>query len=346
MTSSQQERKLIKTVTFGEVLLRLSPPGHERLLQSPVLHSFFGGSEANVAVSLAQFGLASYHVTRLPRNALGEAALRALRAEGVSTDYVLRGGDRLGLYFVETGAGQRPSTVLYDRAHSAFTQLQPGMVPWRDVFAGAAWFHVSGITPALGADAASCTHEALEAARAAQVRTSLDLNFRRSLWSESEAQRVIRPLVPLVDVLVANEEHLRSLLGVRLAAGAGETEGYRRAAQEIRRDFGVSQVVLTLRRDLSASQSDWGAVLLDLGGDDFHASPRYSIPVVDRIGGGDAFTAGLIYGALTGRPLDEVLHFAMAAGVLKQTVPGDMNRVSVEEVERLLSGEGGGRLHR
>jgi len=346
MTSSQQERPVAKAVTFGEVLLRLSPPGHERLLQSPILHSAFGGSEANVAVSLAQFGIASYHVTRLPTNALGDAALGALRAEGVCTDYVLRGGDRLGLYFAEVGAGQRPSTVLYDRAHSAVTELKPGMVLWRDVFAGAAWFHVSGITPALGPDVAACTREALEAARAAEVRTSLDLNFRRSLWSEREAQLVIRPLVALVDVLVANEEHLRSLLGVSLAAGASETEGYRRAAEEIRRNFGVSQLVLTVRRDLSASESDWGAVLLDRGGEDFYASPRYSTPVVDRIGVGDAFTAGLIYGTLTGRSPKETLRFAMASGVLKQTIPGDMNRVSVEEVEQLLSGEGGGRLHR
>src|SRR5688572_4027328 len=207
---------MAKTVCFGEIMLRLSPPGFERLLQSPVLHATFGGGEANVAVSLAQFGHDSHYLTRLPKNPIGDAAIKVLRAEGVNVEHVQRGGDRVGIYFAETGAGQRASTVVYDRAHSSISEMAPGTMQWSRVLAGAQWFHCTGITPALGEAAAACTREALEAAKAANVPVSLDLNFRSKLWAAAGAQRVMRPLVQGVDVGIANEEDLQSVLGVEV----------------------------------------------------------------------------------------------------------------------------------
>ena len=207
---------MAKTVCFGEIMLRLSPPGHERFFQSPRLEARFGGGEANVAVSLAQFGCDSHYVTRLPANPIGDGALKMLRAEGVRVDHVLRGGERLGIYFAETGASQRPSTVIYDRTHSSISTLEPGRIDWVTVLRGAAWFHCTGITPALGALAAACTREALEAAKHVGAKVSVDLNFRRKLWTEAEAQRTMRPLMRLVDVVVANEEDLQSVLGIEV----------------------------------------------------------------------------------------------------------------------------------
>src|SRR5262245_32129239 len=203
-----------KTVCFGEIMLRLSPPGFERLFQSPVLGATFGGGEANVAVSLAQFGCDSYYVTKLPAHAVGDGALRALRSEGVRVDFVQRGGSRLGIYFAETGASQRPSTVIYDRAHSAISDIEPGSIPWRDILDGAGWFHCTGITPALSASAAICTREALEAAAQLGVTTSIDLNYRKKLWSEHDARKTMRPLMPLVNTVIANEEDLQAVLGI------------------------------------------------------------------------------------------------------------------------------------
>jgi len=205
-----------RVVSFGEIMLRLSPPGFERLFQSPVLGATFGGGEANVAVSLAQFGLESHYVTRLPANPIGDGVIRALRAEGVRTEHIARGGSRVGIYFTETGASQRASTVIYDRARSAIAEMGPGTVDWTTVFAGATWFHTTGITPALGANGAACTKEALEAARAAGCRTSVDLNFRKKLWTEAQAQQVMGPLMRDVDIVIANEEDLQSVLGVHV----------------------------------------------------------------------------------------------------------------------------------
>lgn len=340
-----------KTVTFGELMLRLSPPGHERFLQSPVFQATFGGGEANVAVSLAWFGFESHYVTRLPAHEIGSAAVRALRAEGVRTDFILRGGDRLGVYYTETGASQRASAVIYDRARSAISELEPGAVRWADVFARAAWFHCTGITPALGERAAACTREALQAARAAGVRISMDLNYRRKLWSEAEAQRVMRPLMEFVDLVIANEEDIQSVLGLDVAnadvtRGALDLEGYRDVAERVVRDFDVAQVAITLRESRSASHNGWSAVLYDAAGGAFHRSQHYDITIVDRIGGGDSFAAGLIYGLVTGRPPDAALRFAVAASALKHTIPGDFNRVSVAEVDRLAGGDASGRVQR
>ena len=342
---------MAKTVTFGEIMLRLSPPGSERFFQSPVLSATFGGGEANVAVSLAQFGLDSHYVTRLPANPIGDAALRALRAEGVRLDYVQRGGDRLGIYFAETGASQRPSAVVYDRAGAAISQVKPGDIPWAEVLAGAAWFHVTGITPALGPSVAAATREALEAARAAGVRVSLDLNYRAKLWTRAQARDVMRPLAGLGDVIIANEEDIQASLGLEVPGadvGRGQlaVEGYRIIAEQVSREFGARQVAITLRESFSASRNGWSGVLYDAPTAVFHESQRYDVAIIDRIGGGDSFAAGLIYGLVTGRPPEAALRFAVAASALKQTIPGDFNRVSVAEVDRLAQGDESGRVQR
>ena len=342
---------MVRTVCFGEIMLRLSPPGFERLFQSPVLHATFGGGEANVAVSLAQFGFDSGYVTRLPANPVGDAALKVLRAEGVSVEHVVRGGDRLGIYFAETGASQRPSTVIYDRSHSAIAELQPGSVPWHDVFEGAAWFHFTGITPAVSRSAADCTREALQAARRAGVRVSVNLNYRRKLWSEREARETMRPLMSLVDVVIANEEDLQAVLGidvpqVDVTSGDLSADRYREAAERVVQEFGVKHVAVTLRESLSASDNAWSGVLLDATTRHFHQSQRYVVRLVNRIGGGDSFAAGLIFGLATGRESDASLRFAVAASALKQTIPGDFNHVTVNEVERLAAGDASGRVQR
>jgi 2-dehydro-3-deoxygluconokinase len=342
---------MTRVITFGELMLRLSPPGFERLLQSPVLSATFGGGEANVAVSLAQFGLESWYVTRLPSHAIGDAAVRALRAEGVRTDAIVRGGERVGIYFAEAGASQRASTVIYDRAHSAVSDISPTDVDWRAVLTGAAWLHVTGITPALGERAAAATRAAIEAARAAGARVSIDLNFRKKLWSEAQAQAVMRPLTKGVDLVIANEEDLQAVLGVHVT-GADVTSGrldlaaYRAAAERVSRDFDVAFVALTLRESHSASDNGWSGALWDRRSGTFHHSQHYDVRLVDRIGGGDSFAAGLIYGLVTGRTPEASLRFAVAASALKQTIPGDFNRVSVKEVDSLAAGDASGRVQR
>jgi 2-dehydro-3-deoxygluconokinase len=340
-----------KTVTFGELLLRLNAPGHERLFQSPRLDATFGGGEANVAVSLARFGLDSHFVTRLPENAVGDAGVRALRAEAVNVDFVQRGGQRMGIYFAETGASQRASQVIYDRAHSAVSELDASAIRWKDVLRGASWFHTTGITPALGSGVAACTRDALVAAREAGARVSLDLNYRRKLWSEDVAQQVMRPLLRHVQLLIANEEDLQTVLGVSIAGtdvtrGRLDVEAYRAAAEQVDAEHGLEQVAITLRESLSASENGWSALLYDRASRTLHRGPRYLLRLVDRIGGGDSFAAGLIFAVLDGKPLDAALRFAVAASALKQTIPGDFNRVSVEEVERLVAGDESGRVSR
>jgi 2-dehydro-3-deoxygluconokinase len=338
-------------VTFGEIMLRLSPPGFERFLQSPTFVATFGGGEANVAVSLAHFGLDSVYVTALPKHAIGDAVVRALRAEGVRTDRIVRSGARVGIYFTEMGASQRASTVIYDRAHSAIAEMLPEAVDWNALFAGATWFHVTGITPALGANATEATRRAIAAAHQAGVRVSVDLNYRKKLWTESQAQQVMGPLMRNVDVVIANEEDLQSVLGVAVpgtdvTSGALDVDGFRQAAERVTRDFGPPTVAITLRESVSASDNGWSAVLWDAKAGMMYRSQRYDVRLVDRIGGGDSFAAGLIYGLVTGRSPDAALRFGVAASALKQTIPGDFNRVSVEEVDRLAAGDASGRVQR
>ena len=342
---------MTKVVTFGEIMLRLSPPGMERFFQSPVLSATFGGGEANVAVSLAQFGLDSHYVTALPAHAIGEAAVRALRAENVRTDFIVRGGDRVGIYFAETGASQRASTVIYDRAHSAISEMNPDAVPWDAVMADARWFHVTGITPALGANGVEATRRAIAAARSAGATVSVDLNYRKKLWTETQAREVMKPMMRDVDVVIANEEDLQSVLGVHVegadvTGGQLSIDGFRKAAELVAADFGPARVAITLRESVSASDNGWSAVLWDGATKTMHRSQRYDVRLVDRIGGGDSFAAGLIYGLVTGRPPEAALRFAVAASALKQTIPGDFNRVSVDEVDRLAGGDASGRVQR
>jgi 2-dehydro-3-deoxygluconokinase len=340
-----------KAVAFGELLLRLSPPGHERLLQSPSLNATFGGGEANVAISLSHFGVESHFVTRLPPNAVGDAALRTLRAENVGVDGVLRGGSRLGIYFAEAGASQRPWTVVYDRAHSAICDLDPSSLSWPELLRGASWFHTSGITPALGPGPAECTRRALKAARELGVPVSLDFNYRRTLWSESEAREALRPLVRGVDLLALGEEDMRSLLGLPIERGTFDPtrldlRACEEAASRVVAEYGVRQIAVTLRESLSASHNGWSALLYDGPSKTLHRGPRYVVHLVDRIGGGDAFIAGLVFAELDQRPLDQALRFAIAASALKQTIPGDFNRVSVADVERLAAGDDEARVRR
>ena len=340
-----------RVITFGEIMLRLSPPGFERLFQSPALSATFGGGEANVAASLAHFGLESSYVTRVPKQAIGDAAVRCLRMEGVSTEHVVRGGDRLGIYFAEAGASQRASTVIYDRAGSSIAGMQPGMVDWPQVMHGAHWFHVTGITPALGASVAACTVQAMTAARQAGATVSLDLNYRRKLWSEAQAQATMRPMMAMVDVLIANEEDIQSVLGFVVpdadpVAGRVEPAAYEAVARQVSKELGPGRVAITLRESHSASDNGWSAVAWDRAADQFVQSQRYDVRVVDRIGGGDSFAAGLIFGLLDGRDTAAALRFAVAASALKHTIPGDFNRVTVDEVDRLSAGDASGRVQR
>jgi 2-dehydro-3-deoxygluconokinase len=340
----------MKVVTFGEIMLRLSPPGFERLLQSPSLSATFGGAEANVAVSLAHWGFESLYVTRVPANAIGDAAVRALRAEGVRTDSILRGGERLGIYFAESGASQRPSAVVYDRAHSAIGDIDPAAIDWAPLVRGASWFHVSGITPALGPTPARCVADALSAARAAKITTSVDLNFRSKLWSPAEAQATLRPLMKNVNLVIANEEDLQSALGfdvpgVDVKTGRVNAAAYHDVTRQVC-ELGPTAVAITLRESISASDNGWSAILGGSAFPEMLESQRHDIRIVDRIGAGDAFAAGLIYGTVTGQSPPDTLRFAVAAGALKHTIPGDFNRVSVEEVERLARGDASGRVQR
>jgi 2-dehydro-3-deoxygluconokinase len=340
-----------RVVSFGEIMLRLGSPGFERLLQSAMLTATFGGGEANVAVSLAQFGLESDYVTRLPQNAIGDAVVRALRAEGVGTSHIARGGSRLGIYFTETGASQRASTVIYDRAHSAISEIPQDAVKWDAVMAGAAWFHVTGITPALGDRAIDATKAAVAAAKKAGAKISVDLNYRKKLWTEAQAQAVMRPLMSSVDVVIANEEDLQSVLGVHVSgtdvtSGTLNVDAYRDAAESVTRTLGPKLVAITLRESLSASDNGWSAVLWDGDTGALHRSQHYNVRLVDRIGGGDSFAAGLIYGLVTGRSKEDALRFAVAASALKQTIPGDFNRVTLAEVDALAKGDASGRVQR
>jgi 2-dehydro-3-deoxygluconokinase len=302
-------------------------------------------------VSLAQFGLDSTYVTALPNNPLGDAAVRALRAEGVDTSDIVRSGSRLGVYFTEAGASQRASTVLYDRARSAISEMPPDAVNWDRVFTGANWFHVTGITPALGASSAEATRRAIAAAGRAGARVSVDLNFRKKLWTEAQAQATMRPMMRGVEVVIANEEDLQSVLGVHVpdtdvTSGQLNLDGFRQAAEQVTRDFGASLVAITLRESVSASDNGWSAVLWDSKAGTMVRSQRYDVRLVDRIGGGDSFAAGLIYGLVTGRSPEEALRFGVGASALKQTIPGDFNRVTVDEVDRLVAGDASGRVQR
>ena len=342
----------MKIVTLGELMLRLSPPGHLRLAQASTLDVNFGGSEANVAVLLAQFGHDASFVTRLPRNPLGDAALRTLRRHGVQTNHVQRGGHRLGIYFLEHGASQRPSSVVYDRAGSSISEMSSSDIDWDKVLGGADWFHVSGITPALGEKSAALTLAACHAAHHAGVTVSCDLNYRKKLWTPTEAQRVMRPLMGYVDVCIANEEDAWRSLGMRpqgsdVEAGRIDEPGYAKLAIKLKQKFGFKAVAITLRESFSASHNAWSAMLLDEKEClEPRRSKRYEIQIVDRVGAGDAFAGGLITELVRGADSREALEFAVATSVLAHTIQGDFCLTTRSEVEKLAKGAGTGRVDR
>ena len=337
-----------KVVTFGEIMLRLTPPDYKRIVQAESFEAIYGGGEANVAVTLANFGVDAYYVTKLPKNPVGQAALNALRRYGVRTDYIVWGGERLGIYFFFYVSSQRSSLVIYDRAHSAIAEASPGDFDWDSIFKGAAWFHITGITPALSPTLAEISLQAVQAAQDRGVKVSCDLNYRAKLWSRERAGQVMSRILQHVDVCIANEEDAEAVFGIRsgsdISAGRINVEGFRQAAQQLIDRFGLQLVGSHLRISRSASDNGWLVVLYD--GREFVQSTQYDIHIVDRVGGGDAFVGALIYALLNKMSLQEAAEFGAAASCLKQTIPGDFNHVSLAEVEALAKGERSGRVKR
>lgn len=338
-----------KIISFGEIMLRLAPNGYYRFFQDSQFQATFGGGEANVAVSLANYGMDAAFVTKLPAHAIGQGAVNALRALGVDTSRIVRGGDRVGIYYLEKGASQRGSVCIYDRAHSAIQEARPADFDWDKIFEGADWFHFTGITPALGPNLVEICKEACAAAKARGVKVSCDLNYRGKLWTRAQARAAMSELCRSVDVCIANEEDAKDVFGIE-AAGSDITggklnkEGYKSVAKQLMDQFGFEKVAITLRTSISASDNDWAGMLYD--GKEYCFSKEYHLRIVDRVGGGDSFGGGLIYSLLTGKTTREAIEFAAAASALKHSIEGDFNRVSVAEVEKLANGDASGRVQR
>lgn len=343
----------MKIVTFGEIMLRLAPPSFQRFTQARTFEAIYGGGEANVAVSLANYGEEVEFVTRLPKNDLGDACLMSLRGYSIHTEHIARGGDRIGIYFLETGAAQRGSKVIYDRANSSFATIQTGMIDWKKVFEGADWFHCTGITPAVSQGATEVCREALLVARKMGLTVSTDLNYRAKLWKWGKsAGEVMTDLVGMCDVALGNEEDAEKVFGIKapeadVTAGKVEADHYRYVCEKLNKKFpSLKTICVTLRGSLSASHNTWSGVLWKE--DEFYSAPVYNIiPIVDRVGGGDSFMGGLIYGLrkYTDDP-QKALNFAAAAACLKHSIIGDFNAVSVSEVETLMAGDASGRVSR
>ncbi len=340
---------MAKIVTLGEIMLRLSPEANYRFVETDSFKIIPGGGEANVAVSCANYGHDAYFVSKLPKHEIGQIALNALRRYGVNTDYIARGGNRVGLYYAETGASMRPSKVIYDRAHSSIAEAKPEDFDFDKIMEGADWFHWSGITPAISDAAAELTRLACEAAKRHGVTVSVDLNFRKKLWTSEKAISIMRPLMKYVDVCIGNEEDAELCLGFKpdadVEGGKTDAEGYKGIFTAMAKEFGFKYVVSTLRESFSATYNGWKAMIYN--GKDFYQSKRYEVnPIIDRVGGGDSFSGGLIHGLLTKPNQGEALEFAVAASALKHTIPGDFNLVSVDEVEALAGGSANGRVQR
>ncbi len=340
----------MKIVTLGEIMLRLSPAGlNNRFVQAEQFDVVYGGGEANVAVSCANYGHDAYFVTKLPSHEIGQSALNALRRYGVHTDYIARGGNRLGIYYLESGSAMRPSKVIYDRAGSSIAEASAEDFDFDAIMEGADWFHWSGITPAISDKAAELTRLACEAAKRHGATVSVDLNFRKKLWTKEKAQSIMRPLMQYVDVCIGNEEDAELCLGFKPEAdvegGKTDAEGYKEIFRQMKEQFGFKYVISTLRESFSASHNGWKAMIYN--GEEFYVSKRYDIlPIVDRVGGGDSFSGGVIHGLLTKPTQGEALEFAVAASALKHTINGDFNLVSAQEVEALAGGDGSGRVQR
>lgn len=339
-----------RIVTFGEVMLRLAPPGYLRLLQATSLEMTFGGAEVNVAVSLAQFGFDAAFVTRLPKNDVAQLCINQIRGLGVDTRHIVRGGDRMGVYFVEKGAAQRASTVLYDRAHSAIAEIAPENLNWDTIFEGASAFHVTGITPALSDSAAQAALDGAKKAKEKGLIVSCDLNYRKKLWSQAKAGQVMGELLRYVDVCIANEEDAETVFGIKaegadLTGGKIEHDRYTEVAEKLVARFpNLKGVAVTLRESYSASRNGWSGMLYWEAASYF--SRRYEIEIVDRVGGGDSFAAGLLYGLLNDKGPQEAVEFAVAASCLKHSIQGDYNYVKLSEVEALVGGDASGRVQR
>ncbi|MDD2259794.1 MAG: sugar kinase [Bacilli bacterium] len=338
-----------RIITFGEIMLRLAPEGYCRFIQADSFGATFGGGEANVAISLANFGVDVAFVTKLPKHEIGQSALDSLRARGVDTSLVIRGGERLGIYYLEKGASQRPSKVIYDRKYSAISTAEPSEFDWSEIFRRANWFHFTGITPALSDNAAEICLQACKEAKKKGIVVSCDLNYRKTLWSREKANKVMRGLCEYVDICIANEEDAKDVFGIeafRTDIDKGELnhEGYMRVASELQKQFKFKKVAITLRTSITANDNYWAAMLYD--GTDYYFSKEYKVHIVDRVGGGDSFGAALLYSILNSKSDSEAIEFAVAASCLKHTIEGDFNYVSVEEVEKLLGGDGSGRVQR
>ena len=338
-----------RVVTFGELMLRLAPMGYYRFFQNDQMQATFGGGETNVAVSLANYGLDSVFVTKLPTHAIGQGAVNSLRAFGVDTTKIVRGGDRVGIYFLEKGASQRGSVCIYDRAHSAIMEADKSEFDWDSIFEGADWFHFTGITPALGANVTEICLEACKAAKARGVKISCDLNYRGKLWTREEARKAMTELCQYVDVCISNEEDAKDVFGIEaedtdIYGGKLNHEGYKSVAKQLADKFGFEKVAITLRSSISASDNDWAGMLYD--GENYCFSKSYHLHITDRVGGGDSFGGGLIYSLLTGKSTQDAIEFAVAASALKHSIEGDYNRVSVAEVEKLAGGDASGRVQR
>jgi 2-dehydro-3-deoxygluconokinase len=340
---------MAKVITFGELMLRLAPEGYYRFLQADKFGATFGGGEANVAVSLANYGVEAAFVSKLPKHEIGQMAVNSLRKFGVDTSMITRGGDRVGIYYLEKGASQRPSKVIYDRAYSAIAQAKSEDFDWKKIFEGADWFHFTGITPALNPEVAAICLEACRAAKEAGVKVSCDLNYRKKLWTREQARETMTALMPYVNVCISNEEDAHDVFGISaentdIESGKVNHEGYKSVARQLMDKFGFEKVAITLRSSISANDNDWAALLYD--GKDYCFSRSYHMHIVDRVGGGDSFGGGLIYAQLMGYSTQESIDFAVAASCLKHSIEGDYNCVTVDEVKALAGGSGSGRVQR
>lgn len=340
-----------KIISFGEIMLRLKPINFERFFQSPLFEATFGGGEANVAVSLANFGIEAAYVTVLPSNDIGNSCIAELRKFGIDTSPIIRGSGRMGIYYLENGANQRPSKVIYDRAYSAIALAKPGDIDWKKTFAGCNWYHITGITPAISATAAELSLESVKAAREMGLTVSCDFNYRANLWKYGKpAVEVMNELVKFVDIGIANEEDCQKSLGisveVKVEKGELNVEQYQKLTEKVLDKFPQMKLIaITLRESKSADHNGWAACLNDR--DKFYLSRKYEISdIVDRVGGGDAFSGGLIYGLINYKKKEDTLNFAVAASCLKHSISGDFNRVTISEVEKLMGGDASGRVQR
>lgn len=340
-----------KIVTFGEIMLRLAPEGYYRFVQADKYGATYGGGEANVAISLANFGLDVSYVTKLPNHEIGQAGINYIRRFGVNTDDIVRGGDRVGIYFLEKGASQRPSKVIYDRAGSSIATASKSDFDWDKIFNGATWFHVTGITPALGDNVAEICIEACKVAKSKGITVSCDLNYRKKLWSKEKAGSVMAELCKYVDICISNEEDAYDIFGIKaectnVAEGMLNKDSYVDVARKLTERFGFKNVAVTLRTSVSASENRWAGMIYDGKSDKSYFSKEYNIHIVDRVGGGDSFGAGLIYSLINNYDLQKTVEFAVAASCLKHSIEGDFNLVSVEEVAKLADGDSTGRVQR